>query len=57
MNCKDYNRSKSYHTVALRPEVILSLKKLGAMGDSYNTVVERLIKLAESVGAEKEDKP
>jgi len=53
-NTCDVNKT-SYHTVSLSSEVILSLKKLGAMGDSYNSVILRLLEKVGSVGAEKEE--
>ena len=39
-------RSKSHIKVELRWETAEALKALGKMGDSYDTVIERLIKNA-----------
>jgi hypothetical protein len=39
-------RSKTHIKVELKRETAESLKALGRMGDSYDTVIERLIKHA-----------
>lgn len=40
------NRDKTHIKVELRRETAETLKALGKMGDSYDTVIERLIKNA-----------
>lgn len=62
MSYNNYDKNKSYHTIALSPEVVLTLKKMGSMGESYNDVIVRLLLLAgcrasDSVGQRKEVNP
>jgi len=40
------SRDKTHIKVELRREITEALKALGKMGDSYDTVIERLIKHA-----------
>ena len=55
------NKNRHYHTIAVTSEIILSLKEWGRMGESYNDVISRLLKIASSVnlhasvGEKKED--